>query len=259
MTYGELTEEDGGRDWFSFEGERGEGYIIELKSMLNVSVDDEGNVAPLFVSGHLVDPSVLEVVDEDGEQVLGEHDGGGFLGNFARAFFTPDDDGTYYIAIGAGRELRPGLGHYELSVRVDDNADDFRTEPGFVLRPGKSVNARIDSDVPSDDPGLNPWDWTERRGFRIPTWGLESLDDRDVFRFEIPEEGAYQLKVSDGPEGVGIWRIAERHGNIITMNRTAPVESLQYNFSPGTYYVEVGTPYASSGNTGAYTLMLTRG
>ena len=53
-----------------------------------------------YVDGHLIDPSILEVVDEDGEQVLGEQDEGGFMANFARAFFTPDEDGTYYIAIG---------------------------------------------------------------------------------------------------------------------------------------------------------------
>ena len=259
MSYGELTGEDGGRDWFSFEGGRGESYIIELKSMLDVSVDDAGHIAPFYAAGHLVDPSILEVVDEYGEQVLGEHDGGGFIGKFARAFFAPDDDGSFYIAVGAGREDRTLLGHYELSVRVDDNADDFRTGPGSVLRPGKSVTGKIDSDVASDDPGLNPWDWTERNGLRVPTWGFESLDDRDVFRFEIDEEGAYRLKVSGGPEDVGIWRIAERHGNIIAMETAAPVESLQDNFRPGTYYVEVGTPFASSGNTETYTLVLTRG
>ena len=31
---GELTEEDEGRDWFSFEGERGEHYIIELRNQM---------------------------------------------------------------------------------------------------------------------------------------------------------------------------------------------------------------------------------
>ena len=136
---GELTEEAGGRDWYSFEGERGENYIIELKNQMefhegtNTWIGGHLN----YVDGHLIDPSILEVVDEDGEQVLGEQDEGGFMANFARAFFTPDEDGTYYFAIGGGDEFRSGLGFYELSVRVDDYADDYGTDPDVVLRPGE--------------------------------------------------------------------------------------------------------------------------
>ena len=89
----------------------------------------------------------------------GEHDQGGFLGNFARAFFTPEEDGTYYIAVGAGAEYRGGTGFYTLSVRVDDHPDDYGANPGVVIRPGESIAAVMDSDVSPDDPGLNRWDW----------------------------------------------------------------------------------------------------
>ena len=260
-TSGELTEEDEGRDWFSFEAEGGDNYIIELRNAMEFAVDQNAQfgIDMAYVEGHLVDPSILEVLNEDGEQVLGEHDYGGFLGNFARAFFTPDDDGTYYVAVGAGRQHRKGLGHYDFSVRPDDHADDLYTEPGLTLRPGKAVTARIDSDVSTDDPGLKFWHWIQNGdGTALPMWGLESLDDRDVFRFEISEQGTYLLTVSDGPKGVGIWRIANSAGNADTDGRTVPVESLQQDFSPGTYYVDIGTPYSSSGNTGSYTLSLTR-
>ena len=203
LTDGELTEEDDGRDWFSFEAEGGDSYIIELKNKMIITGFDGtsgGYPSIQYVPGHLVDPSILEIVDEEGEQVLGERDQGGFIRNFARAFFTSDEDGTYYIAIGAGAQDRSALGCYELTVRADDHADDDNVESGLVLRPGDSVTAVIDSDVPSDDPGLNSWDWLEAgNGEAVPIWGLESLDDRDVFRFEISEEGTYLLSVSEGP------------------------------------------------------------
>ena len=205
-----------------------------------------------FVQGHLVDPSILEIVDEEGDQVLGERDRGGFLGNFARAFFIPDEDGTYYIAIGAGAQDRGALGFYELSVRADDHADDFRTESGVELESGDSITGVIDSDVPRDDPGLNSWDWLEVGDSDfVPIWGLESLDDRDVFRFEISEEGPYLLTVSEGPGDVGIWKTVDGTGHALNYDRNVPVASLEDEYSPGTYYVEVGTPYSSSGNTGS--------
>ena len=262
LTDGELTEEDDGRDWFSFEAEGGNNYIIELKNKMIITGFDGtsgGYPRVQFVPGHLVDPSILEIVDEEGEQVLGERDQGGFIRNFARAFFTPDEDGTYYIAIGAGAQDRSVLGYYELSVRADDHADDDNVESGLVLRPGDSVTAVIDSDVPRDDPGLNSWDWLEAgNGEAVPIWGLESLDDRDVFRFEISEEGTYLLSVSDGPNDVGIWKTVDGTGHALNYDRNVPVASLEDDYSPGTYYVEVGTRYSSSGNTGSYKLSLER-
>ena len=254
---GELTEEDEGRDWYSFEGERGENYIIELKNQMefhegtNTWIGGHLN----YVDGHLIDPSILEVVDEDGEQVLGEQDEGGFMANFARAFFTPEEDGTYYIAIGGGDEFRSGLGFYELSVRVDDHADDYGTEPGIVLLPGKSISARIDSDVPPNHPGLKPWHWVIDDP-SIPIFGLESLDDRDVFEFRISEEGTYKVLVSDGPSGVGIWNIWNGTDGVFEHFESGPVESAVLSYSPGTYYVEVGNVYESKGNTGSYTVSL---
>ena len=261
LTDGELTEEDGGRDWFSFDAEGGESYISEVKNKMTITGFDGtgGYPSVQFVQGHLVDPSILEIVDEEGDQVLGERDRGGFLGNFARAFFIPDEDGTYYIAIGAGAQDLGALGFYELSVRADDHADDFRTESGVELEPGDSITGVIDSDVPGDYPGLNSWDWLEVGDSDfVPIWGLESLDDRDVFRFEISEEGPYLLTVSEGPGDVGIWKTVDGTGHALNYDRNVPVASLEDEYSPGNYYVEVSTPYSSSGNTGSYKLSLKR-
>ena len=259
---GELTAEDEGRDWFSFDATGGENYIIELKNMMEFIESDDDNTWLGFhlnyVEGHLIDPSILEVVDDQGEQVLGEHDEGGFMGNFARAFFTPENDGTYYIAAGAGEEYRIGTGFYTLSVRVDDHPDDYGTNPGVVIRPGESIAAMIDSDVSPDDPGLNQWDWAvSDDGEGVPVFGVESLDDRDVFRLEISVEGKYRVTVSDGPTGVGIWSVLDdRRGLHGDYARSGPVESMVCQFEPGTYHVEIGTPHQSVGNTGSYTVSL---
>ena len=258
---GELTAEDEGRDWFSIDAAGGENYIVELKNMMEfIESDDDstwlgGHLN--YVPGHLIDPSILEVVDNQGEQALGEHDEGGFMGNFARAFFTPDEDGTYYIAVGAGAQDRGGSGFYTLSVRIDDHPDDYGANPGVVIRPGESIAAVIDSDVAPDDPGLNRWDWAVSDDEGVPVFGVESLDDRDVFRLEISEEGKYRVSVSDGPTGVGIWSVLDdRSGLHGDYPRFGPVESMVCDFEPGTYHVEIGTQYQSVGNTGSYTISL---
>ena len=44
----------------------------------------------------------------------------------------------------------------------------------------------------------------------------------------------------------------------LNYDRNVPVASLEDEYSPGNYYVEVGTRYSSSGNTGSYKLSLKR-
>ena len=255
---GELTAEDEGRDWYNFEATRGRDYIIEVKNAMDITESAPGqNLSTLYVDGHLVDPSILEIVNGQGEQVMGEHGQGGFMGNFARGYFTPEHDGTYYIAVGAGHEARGYLGFYTLSVRADDHADDYNTHPDVVLLPGDSITARIDSDVSPDDPGLNSWDWwVSHEGHAHPLRGLESLDDRDFFRFVIDEEGTYEVSVTGGPESVGIWATWFEDGHLRHHAEPDPVLSVVDHYEPGTYLVEVGTPWQSAGNTGLYTVNL---
>ena len=65
------------------------------------------------------------------------------------------------------------------------------------------------------------------------------------------------MSVSDGPTGVGIWSvITGRIGLHADYPRSDPVESVVRHFEPGTYHVEVGTPYQSEGNVGSYTVSL---
>ena len=262
---GSLTAADEGGDWYSFEATGGTSYIIEVKHPMTFSPIDERGIGgdPSQVPSYLVDPTILEVIDDMDAQVLGERGQGGYTLNFARAFFTPEDDGTYYIKVGAGKQDRAGLGCYTITVRVDDHADDYVTENGVVLHPGDSVTATIDSDVANDDSGLNAWDWNIEPPLRSggetddvvrPRRGIESLDDRDVFRYEIAEEGTYRLSLTGQPTGVGIWYIWDYQGNLWIQATEAPVETIEWDHEPGTYYAEVGTPYESEGNTGSYTL-----
>ena len=259
---GELTAEDEGRDWYALEAVAGEDYFIEVVSTLDLAGPSEGQPYSIaYVDNKLIDPSILEIVNEEGEQVMGEVHNGGFINMWARAHFVPQEGGTYYVAIGSGPQARGYFGFYTLSIRADDFADDYSTVRDVTLRPGESITACIDSDVSPDDPGLNPWDWWETGSdgnYAHPLHGLESLDDLDFFRFLIPEGGMYELSVIDGPESVGIWATYHENGNLRYHEDYEPVQSKVEHFEPGTYVVEIGTPYQSAGNTGLYTVSLNR-
>ena len=252
FAHGELTSEDGGRDAFSFAATAGVSYIIDVECRMDIH--DDGDVH--YVEGYLVDPSILEVVNTAGEQVMAERDQGGYNSNWARGFFTPEEDGVYYIAVGSGHTHPSGTGHYTMTVRRDDHADDWRTNPEIAITPGETITATIDSDVSPDDPRLNPWDWLDWGDFSEPLWGVESLDDQDVFRFEIAREGTYRLSVSDERDELVVWSVWEDDGSRWYFAWAPPVSSVALRYQPGTYYVAVGTTFESEGNTGPYTLSL---
>ena len=243
---------DGAQDWYSFEAAGGQTYIIEAKQPLNFVGGSAHSV-----NGALRDVSILSVTDNSDSQLLGEHTGGGFTLKDARAFFTPPQDGAYKVSIGAGV---PDLtGTYTVSVRADDHADDYQTQAGVVLQPDESVTARLDSDVAPGDPYLNEWDWTYFGNHRTRR-GIEMMDDRDMFRYEITKAGTYELYLSGNPAGTGIWYIWDLHGGLWYGEPdpdSGPGDSVERHHEPGTYYVEVGTSYLSHANTGAsYTLHL---
>ncbi len=259
---GELTAEDGGEDLYSFEATARTQYIIEVKA--EVVFDPVNNGNPSFVPPHLKDPSILRIEDSNGVQLLGEQDRGGFTLNWARAFFTPAADGTYTVAVGSGAQEPGGFGRYTISVRVDDHADDFRTDPLVVLQPGRLIRGFIDSDVSPGDPRLNWWDWftspfeegpSGEPGLR-PRRGIEALDDRDVIRIEIREAGYYRVTLFELPEFARLWFIWDSVGNLWAELPREFVNAYSLAFDPGTYYVEVGTPYRSSGQTRPYNLLL---
>ncbi len=247
---GELTRDDGGEDLYRFEATANTNYIIEVKTPLVPSTAGD----PLLMPGYLIDPSILRVFDTNDAVLLGEHDRGGFALNWARAFFTAPATDTYFVAVGAGAQDRTGRGTYTISVREDDHADDYRTNPAVVLRPGSTVTAVIDSNVAPDDPRLNWWDWrtsphepshSEFAGLK-PRRGIESLDDRDVFRMEISDAGNYRVTLVGQPADVRLWFFWDGAGNRLVDLPDVFVTGYSLALQPGTYYVEVGTLYASS-------------
>ena len=252
MAHGELTPEDGGRDAFSFTAQAGMKYIVEVECRMDIQ--DDGDVH--YVDDYLVDPSILEVVNQDGVRAMGEQDGGGLLPNWARGYFVPEVTGTYYLAVGSGQLDPSGTGHYTISVRQDDHADDWQTDPEITIRPGESITAIIHSDVSPDHPGIHPYDWAHWGSTSEPLWAVESLDDRDVFRFEIDREGTYRLEVAEASPDRGIWAVWAESESRQHFSWNGPLESLEDNYPPGVYYVGVGTTYESEGNTGPYVLSL---
>ena len=86
--------------------------------------------------------------------------------------------------------------------------------------------------------------------------GVESLDDRDVFRVEVTEESRYVLAVRDAPSTVGIWGIWNESSVLHGYSEDGPVREIFDTLSPGTYYVDVGTAYESEGAVGTYTFFV---
>ena len=58
------------------------------------------------------------------------------------------------------------------------------------------------------------------------------LNDRDVYRFEIPQEGLYRVSVSDQPAGVGVWWIWDEGGELFGYAETTPEESVVDHYLP---------------------------
>ena len=86
-----------------------------------------------------------------------------------------------------------------------------------------------------------------------PRRGIESLDDRDMFRYKISEAGDVPPVTGRPARGVGFWYVWDSNGNLWLEAAVAPVATIERHHEPGTYYAEVGTPFESEGNTGTYT------
>ena len=71
-------------DWFAVDLEAGQAYVIDLKGA------QTGN--------KWSDPMIRGVYDADGNVIANTYNDDGGGGYNARTFFTPDADGTYYVA-----------------------------------------------------------------------------------------------------------------------------------------------------------------
>ena len=101
----------GDRDWFAVNLEAGKTYRIDL----------EGSWTG---DGTLTDPVLRGVHDADGTLIAGTANDNGGTSYNSRVFFTPGEDGTYYVAASAGANWFRGAGTYTVSVTElsDDHA-----------------------------------------------------------------------------------------------------------------------------------------
>ena len=125
------------RDWFSVELLAGETYKVEL-------LGGRGK------GGTLQDPYIRGIHDSDGRLISGTTDYASGPHSDSQVYFTPDEDGTYYIAAG---NFMSGIrdedvGTYTLQVSIDDFRDD--TDTTGTVEVGGSVTGEIEAQGDED-------------------------------------------------------------------------------------------------------------
>ena len=121
------------RDWYAVTLTAGTTYRIDLEGRVT------GDGTPYDpCDGTVYDPYLYGVHDADGTLIEGTADNNGGTGFNSRLYFTPESDGTYYIAAGACGSQ--SIGTYELSVTALDLAAD--TSIGTVAV-GGSVTGEV--------------------------------------------------------------------------------------------------------------------
>ena len=238
---GEITLLEDGRDhdWFAVTLQAGKAYWIHVKG---ASTGD----------GSLADPVLVGVYDAAGEFVGGTGDNNGGTGANSQKLFTPDADGTYYVAArGAdygnplepipGTLIGPDTGTY--TVAVEETllaADDFLASVGTAgaLAVGRSTTGKI-------------------------TLLGNGQPDHDWFAVTLQAGRAYRIDVKGyftghgtlyDPLLVGVYDAS----GVLIANTRKDDGGIVYNslkvFTPdadGTYYVAVGT---HGDATGTYTV-----
>ena len=217
-------ESAGDRDWFA----------VALVADTTYRIDLEGRETG---AGTLWDPYLRGVHDANGVLIAGTTDDDGGPGNYnSRVTFTPDEDGTYYVAAGARWEDQQ-TGTYTLSVR--EVVDDFEAGIGTsgTVEVGGSATGEID--VPGD---------------------------RDWFAVTLESGRSYRIDLEGSWTGAGtIWSpylrgIHDADGDLIsrtTDDASGTGWNSRLTFTPlvdGTYYVAAG---ARHDLTGTYTLSVT--
>ena len=179
----------------------------------------------------------------EGKFIQGIYDSNGnvFAGTYTpewrddevRAVFAPEQDGTYYVAVGAG-ETFFGTGKYRLSATK------------FI-------------------PEVSDWlDTKGRVGVGSYVAGaIEEASDRDWFRVTLEAGTTYQVDLEGSPTSQGTLRdpylhgIRDSEGDLIwytTDDNSGVGMNSRVNFTPdsdGTYYIEAGALF---GRTGTYRL-----
>ena len=167
------------RDWFAVELTAGETYKVEL-------------LGTRAKGGTLPQPYIWGIHDADGHLISGTSDYAGGPHRNSQVFFTPDEDGTYYVAAGnhESGSLADDLGTYTLQVSIDDFTDDIHTTG--TLEVGGSVAGEI-----------------------------EAQGDRDWFAVALEAGKTYQLDMEGSATGGGtldnptLYPLRDTNGNVL--------------------------------------------
>ena len=195
------------RDWFAVTLEAGTSYRIRL----------EGSPTS---QGTLIDPFLRGIHDSEGNLLASTRDDDDGVGLNSRVYFTPEADGTYYVAAGGSVD---GTGTYRLSVTglVDDYAADTNTTGTVAV--GNSA-----------------------------TGELQGSDDRDWFAVTLEAGTTYRIDLEGSWTGQGtlgdpfLRGIHDSDGNLVagtTDDDGGVTLNSRVDFTPeadGTYYIAAG-------------------
>ena len=217
-------EYNGDRDWFAVTLEADTLYRFDLETRITGT-------------STLRNPALRGIYDANGELIDGTtNDNGGERRN-SRVYFTPDEDGTYYVSAG-GNGYTHRTGTYTLRVSESENPDhDYAanaTTTGTVVVGG------------------------------LATGNIDSPGDRDWFAVDLEAGKTYRFDLEGWPTGGGtlddpyLRGIYDEDGDRIDGTANDDIGVVHRNsrvyFTPdegATYYVSAG---ADRNKTGTYTL-----
>ena len=241
---GEITQLGGGRrdhDWFAVTLEAGKTYRIEVRG------SETGD-------GTLADPVLEGVYDASGRLVGGTGDDDGGTGKNSLKVFTPDADGTYYVAAGA---YRAATGTYTVAVEeIAIPEDDFSASTGTAgtVAVGGSATGEITLTA-----GPRDHDWfavslEAGKTYRIDVKGADTGDGTLADPVLVGMYDATGTFVGGGDDNGGVGRNSLKSFAPETTG-TYHVAARGYSDGTGTYTVaveEVSDDFsASTGTAGA--------
>ena len=196
-------------DWFAVELKKGKRYQFDVEGA------DTGR-------GNLAYPHLWGLQDAGGQAVSGARSNDGGVGKNGRVIYTPDAEGTYYIAVSGAAST---TGTYTLSV--------------IVL--GANGASEADTDFPANDTTTGRVDVGASA-----TGNIESATDVDWFRVDLEAGKRYQFDLEGVDTSRGMlddpyMRFFSEFGDPAT---------------GGTYYLEVNA--VANTTIGTYTLSVRR-
>ena len=209
-------------DWFAVTLEAGKTYRIDVKGA------DTGD-------GTLENPVLVGVYDASGGLVDGTGDDDGGTGKNSLKLFTPDADGTYYVA---ARAHGAATGTY--TVAVEEVPDDYSASVATTgtVAVGGSATGEI-------QPAIGSW--------RDHDWFAVTLEAGKIYRIDVKGAATRDGTLAD-PVLAGVY---DASGGLIGGtgdDNGGPSRNSMKMFAPeaaGTYYVAAR---AHGGNTGTYTV-----